>query len=286
MSSRTQTSRLNPGESPPPSYGAVLCDDDQPSTPHPTDRPFHGQIIISRGLAVCFVIMLLQTVLIICRSDTLAKFYDLESAANRVSREKSALAAERKLWKLEEGKLEQEREKLRHERELWERARDDRIPQGAFWDVISPAPDCRAYGKREFWATLQNTPEGWNAIDACMNLPVEIHGVTIRRPHRCEPVHGSPHVRGYWMVDWDQPDCRPWWYDYQDAGCTSYKSGRRRIEAQLVGINDKGEQDWWLLCNSTPLIWNLISYTSPTHCQERDWGRKFGMWDVPDDSCL
>jgi len=214
---RTQTSRLNPGESPPPSYGAVLCDDDQPSTPHPTDRPFHGQIIISRGLAVCFVIMLLQTVLIICRSDTLAKFYDLESAANRVSREKSALAAERKLWKLEEGKLEQEREKLRHERELWERARDDRVPQGAFWDVISPAPDCRAYGKREFWATLQNTPEGWNAIDACMNLPVEIHGVTIRRPHRCEPVHGSPHVRGYWMVDWDQPDCRPWWYDYQDA---------------------------------------------------------------------
>ena len=36
-----------------------------------------------------------------------------------------------------------------------------------------------------------------------------------------------------------------------------------------MGINDKVEQDWWLLCNSTPLIWNLISYTSPTHCQER-----------------
>lgn len=262
--------------------------------------------------------------MIIYRSDTLAGLIDLESAARHASREKSALAAERELWKREEGKwkreeekmrvdkelwererdkleqeregmrgdreergrLERERERMKRERDLWERAREDRVPHGAFWDAVSPALECLEYAKREYWATLKNIPEGWSAVDACTNLPVEIHGVTIRRPYRCALVDGSSDIRGYWMVDWDQPDCRPWWYNYQDAGCTSYKSGSRRIEGQLVGINDKGNQDWWLLCNSTPLVWNSIAYTSPTHCQARDWGAKIGMWDVPDASCL
>ena len=52
-------------------------------------------------------------------------------------------------------------------------------------------------------------------------------------------------------------------------GCTSYKSGTRRIEAQIVGILKRKEQDWWQMCASTPLIWNQITYTSPTHCEER-----------------
>jgi len=36
-----------------------------------------------------------------------------------------------------------------------------------------------------------------------------------------------------------------------------------------VGINNRKEQDWWLLCSTTPLVWNQITYTSPTHCQSR-----------------
>ncbi|KAF9651191.1 hypothetical protein BDM02DRAFT_3091558 [Thelephora ganbajun] len=173
------------------------------------------------------------------------------------------------------------------ERELWEKAREDRVPQGAFWDPVWPAYDCRAYGKREYWGILRNIPEGWSAIDACMNMPVEIKGVTIRRPYRCTSIWNSwPQIYGYWMVDWDQPDCKPYYRDYQNAGCTSYKSGKRRIEAQIVGINNKREQNWRLLCNSTPLVWDMITYTSPTHCEERAWGKKVAMWDVPDESCL
>ena len=52
-------------------------------------------------------------------------------------------------------------------------------------------------------------------------------------------------------------------------GCTSYRSGARRIEAQIVGIKNRKEQDWWLMCGSTAMIWNRINYTSPTHCEER-----------------
>ena len=251
--------------------------------------------------AICLAVILFQTVLIICRSDTLAIFIDLKSAADRASREKLALMVERgrsaqeremleqqrvrsedqrvrskqertKLekervksewerenweqerenleqerkrskresemleeqrvkseqerikskrerenWEHERERWEQEREEMRRDRELWEKAREDRVPYDAFWDAISPAPACSAYGKREYSSTLQNIPEGWTAIDACMNMPVEIKGVAVRRPYRCAFVEGSSHIYGYWMVDWDEPDCRPWWYNYQDA---------------------------------------------------------------------
>ena len=166
--------------------------------------------VIRPGLVICVVIMLLQTVLIICRSDALALFVDLESAARRESKERFALVEER-------GRSEREREKLRHERELWEKEKEDRVPPNAFWEAVWPASACHAYGKREYWGTLQNIPKNWTAMDACMNMPVEISGVTIRRPYRCTFVRGSPHIHGRWIVDWDQTDCKPWYRDFHDA---------------------------------------------------------------------
>jgi len=167
-------------------------------------------VIMTRGLAFWFAIMLFQTALIIYRSDALEKFISLESSALHSSAEKSALVAERE-------KSEREREKMKRDREFWEKVLEDRVPQGAFWEVVWPAWDCRAYGKREYWGMLQNIPEGWSAIDACMNMPVEIKGVTIRRPYRCAFVDESPHIRGYWMVDWDQSDCKPGLRNFHDA---------------------------------------------------------------------
>jgi hypothetical protein len=112
--------------------------------------------------------------------------------------------------------LEQAKEDLREEREKWEKAKEDRVPQGAFWDVVQPALECRAYGKREYWGMLQNIPGDWTDLNACMNMPVEIKGVTVRRPYRCGYAGDSPHIYGYWMVDWDQPDCKPWHRDFHD----------------------------------------------------------------------
>ena len=147
--------------------------------------------------------MLIEAVLIICRSDALATFIDLKSVTLRESKERE--------------KLELERGRLRRERELWEKAREDRVPQGAFWEVISPSVDCRGYGRREYWGILRNIPQGWTAIDACTNMPVEIKGITVRRPDWCAFIGGSPHIIGHWMVDWDQTDCKPWYKDFHDA---------------------------------------------------------------------
>jgi len=165
---------------------------------------------MSRGIAICLAIMLLQTVLIIYRSDTLAKYTHLESAFLRASTEKLVLVVKRE-------KSELEREKMKCDRELWEKALEDRVPQGAFWDDFWGIWYCRAYGTREYQGTLRNIPEGWNAVDACMNMPIEIQGVTVRRPYRCMFVDGSPHIHGYWMVDWGQPFCEPELQNLRDA---------------------------------------------------------------------
>ena len=140
----------------------------------------------------------------------------LKSAIRRSELERSKLGREKQLLEDEQQSLEQERERWKEERERWERAREGHIPQGASWDPLWPAWDCRAYGKREYWGILNNIPEAWTDLDACMNMPVEIKGVSIKRPDRCGYVEGSPRIHGYWMVDWNQTDCKPWHQDFHD----------------------------------------------------------------------
>ena len=288
--SRTQSSRLTSGLLP-PSYGALPPNNGTssngssrgpppysprsvvagpapvrpPGIPHPVDGPFQEKtsIVISHGLAICLAIVVLETLLIVCRSDALAALIDLKSAPRDAFRERVALAAEREMserqtvileqqeaklekekvqwkgervqweqerveWEREREEAKQEREKserereksewereeMRRDRELWEKAREDHVLQGTFWEVVWPAWDCRGYGNREYWGMLQNVPEGWNATDAYMNMPAEIMSVTVRCPYRCGFVEGSPHIHGYWMVDWDQPECKPWHQDF------------------------------------------------------------------------
>ena len=140
----------------------------------------------------------------------------LEDELQMSKDERLALNEEREMSKDERKMSKDERLALKEERERWEKAREDRVPQGAFWESVWPAEDCRSYGKREYWGVLRNIPEDWTDIDACMNMPAEIKGVTVRRPHRCHYVEGSPHIHGFWMVDWNQLDCKPWHQDFND----------------------------------------------------------------------
>ena len=155
--------------------------------------------------------MLLLTAVLLFNSDPLEGVINVEYAERHAKDENATLVKEKE-------KMERERGMMARERELWEKAKEARVPRGAFWDVVWPAWDCRAYGKREYWGSLRNVPEGWDAIDACMNMPVEIKGVKIRRPDRCAHVSVFPEVQvhGFWMVDWDQSDCKPWWSDFED----------------------------------------------------------------------
>ena len=191
-----------------------------PGLQTPQDKPYLRPATIntrSLGVILVFLIVLAQTV-------TLTFFYDMPTKLDDYSEATARMRGQRDEMKrearhLESGRylLEREKEKLREEREKWEKAREDRIPQGAFWGTEpQPVSSCRAYGKREHWAELQNIPEDWTDMDACMNMPTAIKGVFLRRPDRCGYVGSSPHIHGYWMVDWDQPMCKPWHKDVTD----------------------------------------------------------------------
>ena len=52
-------------------------------------------------------------------------------------------------------------------------------------------------------------------------------------------------------------------------GCMNRRSGLTRIEAKVEGIINRKEQDWWVMCESTPFTWDGVKYTNPVHCEER-----------------
>ena len=117
LTHRTHRSNLTSGP-PPRLYGALPPNNSTPSngpseglpsytpysaasnpgfTSHPAGRPSQRRMpmFIGCGLATCLAIIVFQTLVITCGSGSLARFIDLESAALRVSKERSALVEER-----------------------------------------------------------------------------------------------------------------------------------------------------------------------------------------------
>lgn len=205
-----------PGSQPPPPYEPLLPDTgDWQGTSYRRCRdpsPFRIPAITTGRIAafIIFLIVLAQAVAFVFFYDLPYKLDEYSKAVSRMRQERGVMRREERRLEGERTALQRESNRLEKERKDWEKAREDRIPQGAFWETVWPAPDCRAYGEREYWAALQNIPEDWADLDACMNTPVKIKGVTVRRPDRCGYVGGSSSIHGFWMVDWDQLDCKPW----------------------------------------------------------------------------
>ena len=225
---RGPSSHLNAGPSQ-QSYGAF-----RPNTSTPYHDPSHSpatytpsfaapgpassrspqdplQSAATERLVSCLIILIL-CILVACRSDTLENYLNIQSEASRASAEASALVAEREKWG-------RERDDMRHDREVWEKVPEGRVPSRAYWVSVGSSV-CRAYGKQEYEGVLRNIPEGWGAIDACMNTPVSIRtvwdgpAVKIRQPYRCALVDGF--VQGYWILDQYQDDCKPKLKDVHD----------------------------------------------------------------------
>ncbi|KIM65862.1 hypothetical protein SCLCIDRAFT_1211867 [Scleroderma citrinum Foug A] len=124
-------------------------------------------------------------------------------------------------WELEDMKhaerlSEWEQERLLHEEELRQRQRreeEERVRLNLAWARVE-AHHCTTYATREYTAQLTNLPADYKyRLDACRVTPLEIHGITYT-PRRCEE-HGQT-VIGYWEVNENEPDCRPWWNWYKD----------------------------------------------------------------------
>jgi hypothetical protein len=94
------------------------------------------------------------------------------------------------------------KERRRQETESYERLKERRRQEEKgrqrsrlAWINIKGEDGCISYGTRKYSALLSNIPEGYDWMDACMGTPIDIHGVTFRKPDWCGGSVSSCHWR-------------------------------------------------------------------------------------------
>ncbi|KAI0355350.1 hypothetical protein OH77DRAFT_319140 [Trametes cingulata] len=235
--------------------------------------------------------------------DQWIKERDEEERAWRKRREVERREEERQRQKIrdafrrEREKEERERQDAREafdrEREVWRERREEeerhrlevvRRSQGVWWTEPHGELHCHSYGTRTYSAYLKDIPGDLNWREVCDNMPpVSIHGREISKPHKCER-NDNGEVVGVWYVDFDEPNCRPYWETVYDKGCTPGMSGFQRFEARLDGIG-KGD-DWDMMCATTPATIRGVHFDRPSTCENRGtWSGMVGIWDYPNTHC-
>ncbi|KZV76341.1 hypothetical protein PENSPDRAFT_569957 [Peniophora sp. CONT] len=159
---------------------------------------------------------------------------------------------------------------------------NERNKHKPFWGPPRRASDrCLTYGTREYTAKLYNilTTETW--ADKCANTSIEIKGRTHARPIRCQDYGSDRGIYGYWLVNYDEPECKPIWDQFWKKGC-DHLPGHRRWESILS--NTYSNSDMPEVCRSTPGTLPSGEHFTTSTCIG-SWRGWIGQWDVPDSSC-
>ncbi|KIJ60253.1 hypothetical protein HYDPIDRAFT_117539 [Hydnomerulius pinastri MD-312] len=126
-----------------------------------------------------------------------------------------------------------------------------------------------------------NLPSNWtHRVEACKATPLVVHGVSYF-PSTCED-KGPGVVIGRWEIDQNEPDCATYWREYTDKGCTSERSGKRRIEHYLENL--PVGCDWREFCATTPISFHGMHFTGAQECFQRGL-ETYGNWELNDPSC-
>ncbi|KAI0650391.1 hypothetical protein C8Q79DRAFT_943463 [Trametes meyenii] len=108
----------------------------------------------------------------------------------------------------------------RQEEEAKHRLEVIRGGQGVYWTELHGDIRCHSYGTRTYTAYLRDLPSDLNWLEVCGSMPpVTIHGRELSKPFKFERT-GDAEVIGVWYVDFDEPNCRPYWDKIYDRGCT------------------------------------------------------------------
>ncbi|KAJ6495408.1 hypothetical protein C8R45DRAFT_823998, partial [Mycena sanguinolenta] len=199
-------------------------------------------------------------------------------------------------WEAERQEIIAMREQLVHDKEEWVRHRDeekheeerrrreeeDRTRAGFAWDGIKGDQRCLQHGMRRYTAQLANVPREYDPVKACTETAIEIHGVKILRPDKCED-RGCAGVFGHWIVDDSEPACVTHFDFFKDKGCYTPGSGKRRIESHLENL--QAGDDWRDMCSTTPADFRHLHFAGPDVCE--NWGKYgvWGIWDIDDAGC-
>ncbi|KAF8985348.1 hypothetical protein BDQ17DRAFT_1415386 [Cyathus striatus] len=209
----------------------------------------------------------------------------------KVQERKTEEEERRKEWerKVQERKTEEEERHKEWEQNDQKRKseEEERHKAAMFWAQLGVGK-CESYNSRRYWSTLQHIPENYTGdrITACMETAARVHGREVK-PLWCDDL-GELGVWGNWVVDFDEPGCRPRWNMYKDNGCTAPGSGLREIEHHLEHFSLSESYDWRDVCIRAPADFNGRHFDGPDHCE--NWGSNespnvFGYWRIEDESC-
>jgi hypothetical protein len=114
---------------------------------------------------------------------------EVEDHKRRRKEEEMDQEKKRQEWQheMEQTRRQWEREVEDHERK---RREDEQKRKRAHltWSHLEGGDQCLAYNTREYTAQLSNVPSGLDRLEACMAIPIVIHGVTLDKPDWCEVV--------------------------------------------------------------------------------------------------
>ncbi|KAJ7738047.1 hypothetical protein DFH07DRAFT_841320 [Mycena maculata] len=196
-------------------------------------------------------------------------------------------------WEAEHAALVTMREQLVRDKEAWEAEKraderrkeeeQERLRASFYWEDLRAEQRCLRHGARQYKARVANVPREYDPVQACKETAVEIHGVEIPSPTQCED-KGCGGVFGHWTVDYLEPTCITHFDEFNDKGCTSPGSGRRRIESRLWNL--QSGDDWRDMCSTTPANFRGLHLGSPEICE--NWGISgvWGFWNIEDPACL
>ncbi|KAJ3498757.1 hypothetical protein NLJ89_g10178 [Agrocybe chaxingu] len=164
----------------------------------------------------------------------------------------------------------------------------------ASWESLKGGEHCLRFATREYTARLSLSESANTAASrqemmrACRDTPVEIHGRSLSTDF-CQDLGFGRGVYGYWIVDFEEPDCLTQWGEFSDLGCTSSVSETgtplpfRRVESRLENLQPGSS--WQIMCVTTPAEIYGQHFGSPAVCFNDKRAGVFGEWDMHDLSC-
>ncbi|KAJ6616306.1 hypothetical protein B0H10DRAFT_2219528 [Mycena sp. CBHHK59/15] len=164
--------------------------------------------------------------------------------------------------------LQREKAEWKRQRAAEKRRKEDelaRVRAGFQWEDLTPDQRCRGHNARGYTARLANVPRSYDPVQACKETAIEFPGAKIKgRPLKCED-RGCSGFK-----------------NFDDKGCTSPGSRRRRIQSRLENL--QSGDDWPKMCSTTPATFRHQHFPKPDTCGIGIFG-VLGVWEIKDEKC-
>ncbi|KAF8954668.1 hypothetical protein BDZ97DRAFT_437799 [Flammula alnicola] len=151
------------------------------------------------------------------------------------------------------------------------------------WEGLKGGEHCLRYATREYTAKLADVPPGQDSMRICKDTPVEIHDRVLFTDF-CQDLGFGRGVWGFWIVDFDEPDCETRWGEFTDVGCLdAIPPSVRRVESRLENLQPGSS--WQFMCVTTPADIYGHNFQTRSECFKLGKSDIYGTWNLPNSSC-